>query len=269
MSELSELAELYELGDVIKEGDTSYLVFEAWEKSLKAPCIYHRFNFQSNVTQHQEQMARALLKRYAGLEHAGTPRFCDAWTGEDHLVVIEYRAEGTPFNYQGNNPLNNGSGISKEQLIETTLYQLSALHYCGLIHGNLTDSCYGLSATGKVILLETGLDAAMSRCFGSKESVEALTLSTNLFGRDTALWAFMILSFLLGNPIVEDAIDERWDDFFFSQAHLKIDKLFSEEALRVFFKEALKGLGPQQGKFDAASDALSEWKKNRLGDMLA
>lgn len=130
-------ADCYRTGELLAEGK-GFTIHRGWETSLDAPCFIHRMNHEGEpLTPRQAHAAANLLKRFGALNQPRTPRLADAWIEEKEVVAVEYRPEAEVFDLESSNPFLRGGRYSPGAILEGSLTTLSALHFCGIIHGHL------------------------------------------------------------------------------------------------------------------------------------
>ncbi len=254
----------YEIGRMVGSGD-GFEIYEGIEKSINCPCVLHVFPVAEDQMSSIAPAVTNLLRRFGQLQAPRTPRLADAWFEEERIVAVEFKEETEPLNLKRNNPLQEESEYHHGQIMEASLQTVAALHQCGLIHGSIDFSSFGMGMADKIHLRETGLDRTIVHCIEELTGKQSMVLMTNLFSKDVAMWAFTMLSLRLGSEIVDEDMEEKWDEYHFQAARTKMSRVYTEETIVDFFMEALKGLGPQQGKFDVADDALKEWVRLGLG----
>lgn len=266
MSQKAQPWEYYEVGEIITEGE-GYQVFHAIETSLSAPCIYHKIFFDK-VTGEQKDAAVAELKRFAMMNHPRAPRLADAWFQEESLDAVEYRSDTRPLGLQEDNPLHGEAGLSAAEFCDNSLELLAALHACGIVHRDIQADTFGLGRQNRLYLTHTGIDHTLAGCFNVKEIDSSMLLSSKLFARDVGRWAFMVLSMMRRQPLCNEDINEKWDDFAFQSARDNLPPGVKRDPLNHFFMKALGGMGAWPEQFDNAADALGFWRENKLGDVI-
>ncbi len=266
--EEKEHADCYTVGKTAIE-EQHYKVFRAVENSIDAPCFYHRIEMVGETSQQQCDAAIAVLKRFATLTHPHAPRLADAWFDTDHMVAVEYRANTQPLDLAGNNPLAGQGSIGRAEVFMTTLDLVRALHSSEIVHGHIRPETFGLKDGRRIYLEDSGLDPALVKCFHAGEMDFVFELSTNLYARDVGCWAFAILSLLRGQPLIEESLEEKWDEYAMKNARKQVESLIAKEPLREFMMQCLGGLGADAPHFENAIEAMEHWDKYRLRGAVA
>lgn len=257
-------AECYRTGELLAEGK-GFTIQRGWETSLDAPCFIHRMNHEGEpLTPRQAHAAANLLKRFGALNQPRTPRLADAWIEETDVVAVEYRPNAEVFDLENSNPFLRGGKYSPAAIIEGSLTTLSALHYCGIIHGQLLYNCWGMAEGGRVYLVDTSLDVTIVNCLKEMALDANPTLSTNLFTRDVACWAYAMISLMQGRDLVPESLDEKWDDYFHKQAEKGLVAAVKREPAREFLRACLAGFGPMPSVFDTGLEALRAFRNNHI-----
>jgi serine/threonine protein kinase len=261
MVELKDQSSSYEPAESVQAGK-GFEVFRAREKSTGAACLYHRINVEKGAKETEIQSAVAVLRRYGQLRYARTPRLADGWFAEGHLVAVEYRLDARPLHEQTNNPFHMG-GRRAHDIIEATLSLVCSLHFLGIVHGNICPSSFGVGPLGKVYLVDSGLDRSLVNAF-NKSNDDMFMLSTNLLGQDVAQWAYSMLTLMIGGPVIEQQVDDKWDEIHFQRVKERISRLFPRQELLDYFMDCLSGFGVNDPKFDSATDAMKKWYDKQL-----
>lgn len=255
-------ADFYTLGKALRQ-DGALTVFEAEERSASAPCYLHRIVFQDQVSAHQRQTALSFLKRYAALQFVRTPRLADAWFTDTDLTWVEYKIPVQPMNFAEANPL--AGTMSFGRFCTVTLEMLASLHFCGLVHRFLLPQSYGIGPGGRVYLDDTGAPAALLEIFSG--GMQEMGLSTDLYSRDIARWAWVVISMKLRQPATQvELLEERWDDYQLRIADGQLRKVITDPRSREFFIDCFNGFTPAGCRFDQATDVLKFWRTQALED---
>ncbi|MCC6546498.1 hypothetical protein IT570_04955 [Candidatus Sumerlaeota bacterium] len=265
MVELKDQSAHYDVNESAGSG-TGYEIFRAREKSTGAQCFFHRITVEKGVKETEVQSAVAVLRRYGQLTYARTPRVGDAWMGDGFLAAVEFKEEARPLDPQSNNPFIMPEVFTPQKVVESTLSLLCALHFHGIVNGNLTAASYGIGPLNKVYLIDSGIDRSLVNSF-NKANDDMFMLSTNLLGHDVAQWALMIITLMMRGSLSESSLDDKWDEMHFTRVRDRISRLFPQQELLQFFMDCLTGFGVNDPKFDSATDAMRKWYDQELWGM--
>lgn len=266
MAEQKDRSQDYETAETVQTGP-GFEVFRAKERGTGSPCFLHRMNFDKGIGDTLLQSALSIVKRYGMLHYARTPRLADAWVGDGFLAAVEFKTEARPLDLTSNNPFQTGRRESAARVMESTLALLCSLHYLGIVHGELVPNSFGIGPLGKLYLVDSGLDRSIVECF-RKSNEDMFMLSTNLLGEDVARWAFAVLSLYSGGPLLDDGLDDKWDEYHFRRAKDRVGKILPREEAANFFMDALLGFGTGEPRFDSATDAMREWYSKRIWSLI-